>query len=794
MTLHRHQLTGCSPTPLAHYLKAVGVLRLVSGQLDSVTRGFWKDEAFSLITKVSRDELVDYFLHHYRPTPLIAPWNGGSGFFPRDRKDGIDAIAGSTAPRFAPYREAIAAGRALVHGMSQSPKNVEKYALLAECRRRWRGPLLDWLNAALVLVEEGDPAYPALLGTGGNDGRLDFTNNFMQRLSEMFDCGSEEARPRSGTAHLLGTALFSERHPGLQSVAIGQFNPGGAGGANSSTGFGGGSLVNPWDFVLMLEGAVAFASGAVRRLGTEQLPQAAAPFAMYPSSTGFASGVDGEKSRGEQWMPLWERPLAYRELVALIGEGRCQLGARSVRRPLDMARAIGRLGIARGISAFQRYGYIERNGQANLATPLGRWGVPTSPTPFQELLDEIEDWVDRLRQKAGGKGAPAAIGRAARRCENAMMNCCRENSAARWRELLICLGGAEAALIRSPGFTASAGLQPLAAYRRGLSPTWLIAASADSRELRLALALAGGHGIRRSQGDQHVQDTIRWDEGDPVRRHFLPLEQPDAQTREGWRPRKFACSGERLAADPAVVCTTGEFERDAIALVRRRLIEAHRSLHEFLPLTPVPGTGASLCDLRDFVGGEVNSAEVLAIARALMALDWKRFIPEAEDIHRRLSFPSPRCEHEAADAVGVLGLLKLCHHWAPIPLPVPVSSSHLPDAESGTGHSGNGFEPSTDWIEHTVRSSPSIFTRLAHGDLSSATRLAVRRLKISGLRPHLAQAIGDPAFTRRLTAALVFPVERTGISRLARRLVHPHFDRSDHDPAGESNITASQEI
>ena len=32
MTLHLHHLTGCSPVPLAHYLKALGILRLIVEQ------------------------------------------------------------------------------------------------------------------------------------------------------------------------------------------------------------------------------------------------------------------------------------------------------------------------------------------------------------------------------------------------------------------------------------------------------------------------------------------------------------------------------------------------------------------------------------------------------------------------------------------------------------------------------------------------------------------------------------------------------------------------------------------
>jgi len=40
------------------------------------------------------------------------------------------------------------------------------------------------MDAAIVLLQDRQ-AYPPVLGTGGNDGRLDFTQNFMQRLLDL---------------------------------------------------------------------------------------------------------------------------------------------------------------------------------------------------------------------------------------------------------------------------------------------------------------------------------------------------------------------------------------------------------------------------------------------------------------------------------------------------------------------------------------------------------------------------------------------------------------------------------
>src|SRR6202043_3003820 len=70
-----------------------------------------------------------------------------------------------------------------------------KATLIPDCRRVWRGPHAEWLSAAVVLDEGGSPDWPSLLGTGGNDGNLDFTNNFMQQLGALFEFASESGSP-----------------------------------------------------------------------------------------------------------------------------------------------------------------------------------------------------------------------------------------------------------------------------------------------------------------------------------------------------------------------------------------------------------------------------------------------------------------------------------------------------------------------------------------------------------------------------------------------------------------------
>ena len=48
-------------------------------------------------------ELESFFNKEYSPTPIVAPWNGGSGFYLGDFVEGIEAIASSDQRRFAEY-------------------------------------------------------------------------------------------------------------------------------------------------------------------------------------------------------------------------------------------------------------------------------------------------------------------------------------------------------------------------------------------------------------------------------------------------------------------------------------------------------------------------------------------------------------------------------------------------------------------------------------------------------------------------------------------------------------------
>ena len=603
-----------------------------------------------------------------------------------------------------------------------------KAELIPGFRLNWRGAHREWMDAAMVLGDDGTPKFPALLGTGGNDGRLDFTNNFMKRLGEVFDLDSDDGEPRSEAPAWVRGALWSTPVPGnLSGRRVGQYLPGTAGGANNANGPDSVSMVNPIDFILMLEGAIAFTSSASRRLGTSESSRAATPFVVNACGAAYPSAsADDESARGEQWMPLWSRPSTYGELRRLLAEGRAQVGAKAVREPLDLARAVRRLGVARGISAFQRYGYIERNGQSNLAVPLGRFYVADRTSAHLACIDDLDSWLRRLRRETRDGNASARLATVEKRLVDALFAVTeRPRSPECWQGVLSRLTEAEETMARGTG----SAVQPIPRLR----PEWVAASQDGTAEFRLALAFAlQARGFRRESGTPV----------DPIRRHCLPLDR-----KQPWR---FAMTGTGAGAaldvQPDVVMHGHRGLDDAIALVERRLVEASQREGRYLPLKAGARASAGITDITTLLAGAVDLDRTLTLARALMALDRKAWAEQYIPIE------SPR-ESDWPDDAWLA--IRLCT------LPWPLRTR-------------SGFELD-------IGADPALIRRLAAGDAAAAFDLASRRLSAAGVRCTVRVGTTTPDTAQMWAAALAFPVTQ----RTARQFLHridPNIDPNKERP------------
>lgn len=469
-------LDGCRTQPLASYLKALGILRLVAVQRDRDVTAHWDEDRFVLHTVLSADELTAFFVDGYQPSPVVSPWNGGSGFYPKDNKDGIAPIEASVDPRLENYRKAIRIGRALVAEAGRD--GLDKSSVLARCRARLPDAAVAWMDAAVVLLADG-PAFPPLLGTGGNDGRLDFSNNFMQRLLLLLGM----AKPPKGSSPeaWVRSALFGAPSAGVK-AAIGQFDPGAAGGPNSAALGAADSAVNPADFVLLVEGSLLVAAGAARRLGSST-KRAAMPFTFESSPVGYASAAD-EDGRGELWLPLWKPPTSAPEIGRLFAEARCAWRGGQARSGLDAARAAVTLGVDRGIDRFTRYALVTRNGLATAAVPVGT--ITVAERDDVRVLADVDGWLDRVRR---AKNKPHAVATGLRSVEQAMFKAATREGAGLILDVLSAAARLDAIVATATAFHEN--VLPLDLRgQRWMSVIEEAAAGASGPEIRLAACFA----------------------------------------------------------------------------------------------------------------------------------------------------------------------------------------------------------------------------------------------------------------------------------------------------------------
>lgn len=799
-------LSGCAPIPLASYLKALGIFRLVAEQKDKNTRGCWRDDTFVLDTILTTEELVRFFLHEYRPSPIISPWNGGSGFFPNDNKLGIRPIVEAKAERFSAYKEAIKAARSILeqNNIVEKPEGAQKDAIRAQVRTRLPDGALLWYDAA-VLLTQTKFLTPPLLGSGGNDGRTDFSNNFMCRLTDLFEAESgkpSEIAKRSLEAALyakLSTSLMRESTTSIDGsrreklLAIGQFGPGASGGANATVGFERETLINPWDYVLLIEGTLLFAASAARRLQSSSSAGLSYPFTVNSTSTdGAGDSLTDEKrkSKGkfvgnsfEIWMPLWEQPASLPEINALFAEGRATLDRRPVGDGLDFARAVAALGVNRGISAFERYAFLQRRGDAISATPKGR--IRVQPRPKARLLSDLDagDWLSRLRQYARKLDAqsknfvaPRQLQTLALQLDEAIFAMTQDASPRAVQRVLVAVGEAASYLASTPK-----ARDPKEGRQRPpprLSRAWFEAAKDDSVEFRIAAALAGLGRAQRTEdhaanaGDEadvdaaDKNDIVETGEGDagadiaerdlsaeddrgptpppPFRAHLAPLDE------KTWYGRYRAWSDR----DGLAVWGAGALERNLIAIAERRLVFAAKRK---LDGGPFDGRApADLASVLTFLWRETDDEKISGLARGLAWADAPSFIlmQSAQPVPLPLTYAVMKPFFASIDDVrSIEGVPK------DIRLPVP----------------------------------PGLIARLRTGDVGAAMALACGRARASGLpisfepRRENVAGIDGP----RLLATFLIPIRKVDLKRVLERAYPRIFENKETPEPKEEAANAA---
>jgi CRISPR-associated protein Csx17 len=563
---------------------------------------------------------------------------------------------------------------------------------------------------------------------------------------------------RAGARVPLESVLFGSATTATGKGAIGQFAPGAAGGPNATAGFERGTLINSWDYILMLEGVLPFAASATRRLGASaDAGVVSYPFTVRTTSAAGAGAAmsDEGDARGEIWLPLWDCSASLAEILALFSEGRATLGRRPAQDGLDFARAAATLGVNRGVAAFQRFGFLQRSGKAYVAAPMSR--VRVQHNPRADLLNDLDRgaWLQSFRRYARGNNAPARLRSFALRLDEAIFAMTQDASARAVQRVLIAVGEAAAYLVSSPK-----ARDPKEGRQRPpprLRPAWFHAADDGSAEFRIAAALAG---LGRVPADSAIgdgltteKDEVQEDDSDsaesatpeeeqrgraippPLRAHLAPLDE------KSWYERFRKWSGK----DALVVWGGGALERNLAAVMERRLLFAAPRTLDGGPFDA--RAPADLASVLAFLAGGTYDARIAALAQDLAWADAPSALNSAQGRPDRHPLPL------------AYALLK--------PLFTPIE--HVPT------HS-------------RLPVPPELVARLRAGDVSSAVTLACRRARASGLpvtfeprAAHITDVNGP-----RLLASLLIPIRKGELRRVLERAYPTLFDDAKtpkEDPA-----------
>lgn len=731
---HDLELLGCTPEPLMAYLKALGILRLVSEQKDPNARGWWRNDVFWIRSSLDREALVKFFLQEYQPTPIVAPWAGGSGFFSKDNKKAVEELSKSCSVRVRRYSQVIMAVRAIIQDeqVGDKPRDEDKVQLIKRYRNELPDDVVSWMDTAMVLHQDGQGFAP-LLGTGGNDGRLDFSQNFMQRVVALGLHKDELLDDR--VRGLLMQALFAALST-LDEASVGQFAPGRAGGANATQGMEGDPIDNPWDFILMIEGTLLLAGAAVRRLSgptsMSAFPFTASVVDVGASSLGPRDHVKPKQAKrdvSEMWMPCWSRPVSLRGVETFLAEGRTDLGGGGKVTGLDFARAASMLGVDRGISEFQRFTLLMRNGQSFIAAPAGRY--PVMKRAGVDLIREIDPWLKAYRWASADKYAPPQFGAAIRGIDSAIIEYCKHGGASVFLRVVVSLGAAERVLVRSEHFRDKKKLKPLS----GLSEDWSKTADDGSMEFALARALVSVHDAEGKIG--------------PFRAN---LESVDWQERSQGRADK----------DRAVVWNAADLSTNMASVLQRRMMDGDKAGCGSLPVAA--RVSAPLALVAAFLNGGLDAERTENLIWGLMLINGGGNCT----IDRSMS--------DAGAVPSSYALLKLL--FLPRPVVVGYGANGDPSVRLLRNHEQGGI---------LIRPEQSILQLLRGGRLGEACAIAARRLRASGLNPMPGRirgwgvrddnwreldgmtSVGMDA--KGIAAALLIPVSDEAVSKLARLVI-----------------------
>lgn len=690
-------ITGLRPTSLGAYLSALGLLKVLSRRWPDV-RAAWRDGVLHLV--------------------------GG----PADRDGLADALMTvADQASWAPYER----GWADAQKASTKAKSSTKLALWQAEAREAELELFAAHAAPVSRV-----FFNPLLGSGGNAGKRAFADGWKKATEAL-------QRPKAPKKSKKGESNTDDRREALNAFLDGEASAWQAQKLNAASWFSDANklynsgqnpfsegAISPWAMALACEGLTFFAGSASRRLGARTRPVGAFPFVVAAASP-ETSGEAG-RDRGEVWAPLWSRPMAVPEVVALFARGRAEVGGQGVVTPAAFAVAVTRRGVDAGIGEFRRFA-LGKTTSANTfeprylgVTPVLAGSADARSDAFERMLGLIEslpaDRKEGQRWRFVGLRGPV---------ESALVNAAGAPDDAEAMSTLL-----DAAVQALDRVDVNRSLREKGVLWQPLPFDWLLALFSDDTpeiEARLALSLLSA----------------------------FPAEYPFAlyrfgvdwrnKTRKGWS-KKNSPYEHSTTAPTRWVWRTGQLSRNLCAASQRRLLDWEDEHERGAPSARKP-IAARLSDVGAWLDGNVDEALLARWLSRLALFDWS-FISE----NARMLSPDDSGLTAVRPALALYGLLHPLFDLRSVPDNGRRERRDLLASETGA---------------RTPAAARRMATLMRGGDVDRAIEIARSRYAMAHaplVRMEAPWAIADP---ERLLASLLFPISDFNRGAIVQRWLRP---------------------
>ncbi len=646
-------LNGCHVQPLASYMKALGIFKILSEKDNNITAS-WDKDNFIISTNINRDEIIDFFMNEYAPAPIMSPWNNGSGFYLHSDKDIIKNILNIPGERFSEYKrnieivnnldffsyKDISVGKFLDDFKTKYPKNYNPQKLSALCDYinkdsdksklslkkfyesytiKGKEPL-NYLGTIVKNYEDKILKKDLLiieLRSKLEDSAIEWIdtctmiNNKNEKITApLLGSGGNEGNFDYGytfmddiynvlvkfknneSRNLLQNSIFGCNSEYLKDTNIGKFDPGRAGGYNQGNGIENKKFyMNPWDFIFLMEGIMLWSNSMGRKYGSNRNNYLMSPFTVksFPAGYPSASDVDLNKS-SETWIPVWPNKTHLAELKTLFNEGKVVFSGKIASNGLEFIEGIKSLGIDRGINEYVRYLNVLRRGQSGyVSIPVER--VEVHYDKGIDLLKDINPMLKNIRKITSKKEIPQSFKVIQRNIENAVYNLAVRGDANNFQHVLEALGDFEKLMSKNKDIT-SKNKDEKVYPLTGLNPLWLIKANDNSPEFIIAAALAS------------IKSINGTDIGS-IRTNLEPVNSKNDWA--GTKENQYSYEGNNI------------YKRLSNVLYRR-LMEAERTHASHIPLDGIIGADPVYVSM--FIDNILDVNRIERILFGLLLINW----------------------------------------------------------------------------------------------------------------------------------------------------------------------------